>query len=142
MKNKEIFSTKFQAGNRTYFLDVNTTKDGGRYLKISESKRTSETEFERNQIIIFEEGIEKLAEKIIEVTEKFRVDGKIYSVEEKRKSDRNAYKPWTYEDDNRLELLYCEGKSIADLSKEFGRNNGAIQSRIKKLELKEKYSSL
>jgi len=141
MKNENIFSTKFQAGNRTYFLDVKNTKNGDRYLKICESKRIGETEFERHQIIVFDEGINKLAEKIAEVVEKMRTNEKSYSVEEKRKTNPNAYQPWTDEDDNRLELLYCEGKSTKELSELFGRNNGAIRSRIKKLELKEKYGT-
>ena len=141
MKNEEIFSTKFQAGNRTYFLDVKATKDGDKYLKITESKRKSESEFEPHQIIIFDEGIDKLAEKINKIADKMRSNEKSYSVEEKRKTNRNAYQPWTNEDDNRLELLYCEGKSVTDLSNEFGRNSGAIRSRIKKLELKEKYDT-
>jgi DNA-directed RNA polymerase specialized sigma24 family protein len=139
MKNENIFSTKFQAGNRTYFLDIKTTKDGDRYLKIVESKRTGETEFERHQIIVFDEGIDKLAEKITESAEKMRINNKSYTVDEKRKTHRNAYQPWTDEDDSRLELLYCEGKSITVLAELFGRNSGAIRSRIKKLDLKEKY---
>jgi DNA-directed RNA polymerase specialized sigma24 family protein len=47
--------------------------------------------------------------------------------------------PWTAEDDNKLELLFCEGKKVKELAEIFGRNTGAINSRIKKLELKEKY---
>ncbi|SFU42085.1 Protein of unknown function [Pustulibacterium marinum] len=141
MKNEDILSTKFQAGNRTYFFDLKITKDGDRYLKISESKRTGETEFERHQIIVFEEGIDKLAEKIQEIANKIHSDEKSYSVDEKRKTHPNAYRPWTHEDDNRLELLYCEGKSTIELSQLFGRNKGAIRSRIKKLELKEKYDT-
>ena len=141
MKNEKILSTKFQVGNRTYFLDVKTTKDGDRYLKISESKRTGETEFERYQIIVFNEGIDKLAEKVTEVAEKMRNEQKSYSVSEKRKTHRNAYQPWTEEDDTRLELLFCEGNSVTELSELFGRNSGAISSRIKKLELKEKYGT-
>lgn len=64
---------------------------------------------------------------------------KTFSFDEARKKHPQAYAPWTQEDDNRLELLYCEGMKVKELSKEFGRNKGAIQSRIKKLELKEKY---
>lgn len=45
----------------------------------------------------------------------------------------------TQGDDNKLELLFCEGKNVKELSEIFARNNGSIQSRIKKLELKEKY---
>ncbi|MEG2612970.1 MAG: hypothetical protein RR971_05720, partial [Alistipes sp.] len=53
----------------------------------------------------------------------------------------NAYKPWTHEDDDRLEQLFCEGKNTKELSAIFQRNRGAITSRIKKLELEHKYPS-
>lgn len=51
----------------------------------------------------------------------------------------NYLKPWKPEDDMELERLWCEGKSIAELSDIFQRNSGAIESRIGKLELTEKY---
>lgn len=63
-----------------------------------------------------------------------------YSVEEKRVKHPNAYSRWSSEDDEKLELLFCEGKSINELSTFFGRNNGAIRSRIEKLDLREKYN--
>jgi DNA polymerase III delta subunit len=53
----------------------------------------------------------------------------------------NAYKKWTFEEDEMLELHFCEKKSIAQLCSLFGRNRGAIKSRIEKLELKIKYGS-
>ena len=62
-----------------------------------------------------------------------------YTLEEKRTINKNAYKKWTPDDDERLEKLYCKRKSIKQLSKIFGRNIGAINSRIVKLELKLKY---
>jgi len=52
---------------------------------------------------------------------------------------KKEYLPWTNEADKELELLYCEGKTVKELSKIFGRTNGAIRSRIKKLDLKENY---
>ena len=55
--------------------------------------------------------------------------------------NENAYEKWTIEDDEKLEILFCEGKKVKELSEIFKRNNGAIRSRIKKLELKEKYGS-
>jgi hypothetical protein len=66
---------------------------------------------------------------------------KAYNVKEIRKKHRQAYEPWTQEADEKLELLFCEGKTIKELSDIFGRNDGAIRSRINKLELKEKYGS-
>lgn len=66
---------------------------------------------------------------------------KTYSIAEKRNENQNAYTKWTKIDDEKLEILFCEGKSVKELSLIFERNNGAIKSRIKKLELKEKYGS-
>ncbi len=66
---------------------------------------------------------------------------KAYSVEEIRKKHSNAYKKWTVEEDEMLELHFCKKKSIIELCSLFGRNKGAIKSRIEKLELKIKYGS-
>ncbi|MEO9512309.1 MAG: hypothetical protein ABJN84_06410 [Flavobacteriaceae bacterium] len=66
---------------------------------------------------------------------------KMYPVEEIRKKHANAYKKWTIEEDEMLELHFCEKKSITELCSLFGRNKGAIKSRIEKLELKIKYGS-
>lgn len=62
-----------------------------------------------------------------------------YSVEVCRIDHPNAYMPWTQEDDDKLEQLFCEGKTTKELSEIFQRKQGAIRSRVKKLELEEKY---
>lgn len=62
-----------------------------------------------------------------------------YSVEAFRVDHPNAYMPWTQEDDDKLEQLFCEGKTTKELSDIFQRKQGAIRSRVKKLELEEKY---
>jgi (p)ppGpp synthase/HD superfamily hydrolase len=67
------------------------------------------------------------------------LDEPTYSIEACRVEHPNAYMPWTKEDDDRLELLFCEGKTTKELSEIFQRKQGAIRSRIKKLELEEKY---
>ena len=47
-----------KASSRTYFFDIETTKDGKPYLKISESRINKETQEQtRNTIIIFEEDL-------------------------------------------------------------------------------------
>ena len=51
----------------------------------------------------------------------------------------NYLKPWSESDDTLLEKLWCDGMSIKDLAAHFGRNPGAIDARIEKLELIEKY---
>lgn len=65
---------------------------------------------------------------------------KKYTKESKQLEHKNAYEKWTNEDDEKLEVLYCEGKTVSELSELFKRNQGAILARIKKLELKEKYN--
>lgn len=62
-----------------------------------------------------------------------------YSIAACRAKYANAYEPWSSEDDDRLERLWCEGKSKIELSEIFKRKPSAIGSRIKKLELKDKY---
>lgn len=64
---------------------------------------------------------------------------KAYSVEEIRVNYKDAYRSWTIELDDELTVMYCEGVSVKDMSKHFGRTKGAIRSRIKKLELEEIY---
>lgn len=58
-----------------------------------------------------------------------------YTVEEKRREHPRAYEKWPPEDDELLKEMYAAGHSVAELAKHFGRNNGAIRSRLNKLGL-------
>jgi len=90
-------------------------------------------------------GRKELEERLFEKLQpKYSLKGKrgtkkAYSKTEKQKKHKNAYEKWTTENDEKLEMLFCEGKTTTELSKIFERNNGAIKSRIEKLELNEKY---
>ncbi len=68
------------------------------------------------------------------------VPSKKYFFEEVRKTTANAYMPWTNEEDEELTRLYCEGSSVKEIAKQLHRGTGAIESRIKKLELKDIYT--
>jgi hypothetical protein len=147
MNKNEIYTDKLTKGKRTYFFDINTSEQGDLYLKVSESKKT-EDGFEHHRLIVFEEDFKDFADifqkaliKFKELKESKQTDRKAYSVEKIREKHKHAYLPWTPEDDNQLELLFCEGKKVKELAQIFGRNDGAISSRIKKLQLKEKYES-
>ncbi|MEU3295764.1 acid shock protein [Streptomyces longwoodensis] len=59
---------------------------------------------------------------------------KAYSVESKRQLHPNAYKPWDPEDEQRLAERCTQGASLSELSQEFGRNEGAIASRLLKIQ--------
>lgn len=145
MENKEIYSDKITKGKRTYFFDINKSEKGDLFLKISESKKT-ENGFEHFRVMVFEEDINDFSETLKRALTKFKslskkedADEKSYSVDKIRETHKQAYQPWTQDDDNQLEILFCEGKKVKELAQIFGRNDGAISSRIKKLELKEKY---
>lgn len=51
----------------------------------------------------------------------------------------NYLKPWKQEDDEELEIMWCRGATTEELSRHFQRNPGAIEMRIAKLQLEEKY---
>jgi|SRR5690554_5868863 len=145
MDTEEIYTDKLTRGNRTYFFDIKKSEKGDLYLKVSESKKT-ESGYEHHRLMVFDEDLKDFVEalkksltKFKELKEPKQTDGKTYSVEKIRETHQQAYLPWTAEDDNKLELLFCEGKKVKELAEIFGRNTGAINSRIKKLELKEKY---
>jgi DNA helicase-4 len=57
------------------------------------------------------------------------------NIEKSRLKHKNAYMPWNKEDDSKLEELYRIGTTTEELCIFFGRNIGAINSRIEKLKL-------
>ena len=60
---------------------------------------------------------------------------KKYSVEKIRNEYANAYRPWTGEEDEKFEILRLQGKSVKELAEIFGRQKGAISSRLRKMGL-------
>jgi hypothetical protein len=61
--------------------------------------------------------------------------GKAYTVEHIRQQHPNAYARWTEEEDSSLREEYGQGKVIGELVRQFGRQPGAIQSRLRRLGL-------
>ena len=70
-----------------------------------------------------------MSQQIIQAPE----EAKSYSVEAIRQEYPSAYEKWTQEDDNELKRLHGEGLSVSELVNRFGRNHGAIRSRLQKL---------
>jgi superfamily I DNA/RNA helicase len=73
-----------------------------------------------------------------EVAEEIVTPKRTY-VDEISERPKDAYKPWTDEEDDELTVMYCEGVNMRAIAKHLGRTKGAIKSRIKKLELEEIY---
>jgi DNA-directed RNA polymerase specialized sigma24 family protein len=150
--SKEIYSARIRAGRRTYFFDVKEGADGKAFLKVTESRMTGDA-FEQSRIVMDMEHAEDLLEAMADAVRRLvahahkkkappkpKAAEKTYTVEEKRTKHPQAYARWTDGDDAQLEQLYCEGKTNKELAQVFGRDPSAIASRIKKLELKDKYN--
>ena len=64
-REKEVvFSQAVKAGKRTYFFDVKETKQGERYITITESKRKFDNEdgtfsYEKHKILLYKEDYSK-----------------------------------------------------------------------------------
>ena len=62
-------------------------------------------------------------------------DQKNYSLESIRQVHPNAYQKWDVKMDEQLIKLFRSGKSFDQIARIMGRQNGGIQSRLRKLHL-------
>ena len=68
--NDDKQSLQIKASGRTYFLDIEETKDGKSYLRITESRKGGEDNWERNHINVFPEDAEEFAQAVSEMAGK------------------------------------------------------------------------
>lgn len=145
MEHTELYSQQLAKGKRTYIFDVKQTEQNDLYIKITERKLCNNG-FEHHRVLLFEESIEDFMVSFTQCLAHYHklkeaqfIGRKPDTYSEIKKEHANAYQPWTTDDDVRLESLCGEGKTVTELSVIFERKIGAIESRIKKLGLKEKY---
>ena len=62
-------------------------------------------------------------------------DGKSHDVEEIRHDHPRAYEKWSAEEDKQLSELSRSGKTVKEIAKALDRQEGAIRSRLGKLNL-------
>jgi len=71
MLNKNVVTQmKVAAGRRTYFLEVHKTGNSN-YLKVSELKLMGNGNYERHNILVFEEDIQEFAEALNQLLTNF-----------------------------------------------------------------------
>lgn len=64
----EVYSKRVPAGKRTYFFDVKATRSGEDfYVTITESKRVSETRYEKHKIFLYKEDFGKFVSALHDV---------------------------------------------------------------------------
>ena len=129
-EKRELYTEKLTAGSRTYFFDVKESKDGNKYLVISES-RHSEPNHPHSRVMVFEEHLEAFSEAYEKTVHFLRIRAKAYSVDDLRRKHPKAYQKWTPDEDKRLKEGF--NASVSKLAKLFQRQEGAIRSRLTKL---------
>lgn len=60
----ELFSSKIVSERRTFFFNVKENRRGDRFLNIVESRKGENADFNRSQIMIYEEELERFAEEL------------------------------------------------------------------------------
>ena len=68
--NDETQSRQIKGAGRTYFLDLQKTKEDKPYLRITESRKGDGEKFERNSINVFPEDAGEFAEAVSAMAEK------------------------------------------------------------------------
>ncbi len=161
---KELFTRRVSAGSRTYFFDVKQSAEGAKYLVISESREVH-GKWEHDRVMVFEEHLQpflaalQAAGCFLGVPQKASAKGFERGHEsqaaravpnEKPKSNIDhireiyprAYSPWTEEEDQILLARFEADCSVKDLAKFFERQEGAIWSRLDKLQHQGEYGEL
>jgi len=152
----EVYSANFKTGNRTYFVNLLEAKNNAKYVKITESRKVGENEYQKNRIMLFQHDLLKLTKVLNQAVSKIRVNEEETqetheetlpnmdaeatasgTQEAKPEIDEfpNSGKKWTKEDEEKLEFLFKAGKTIDDLTEIFGRKQKGIESRLEKLQL-------
>jgi len=85
-----IFTSSVKAGKRTYYFDVKETKNGERYITVTERKRRYNEDgsykVEKHKIFLYKEDFDKFADALDDVIE-FIESGKL---PEKKKEDEEV----------------------------------------------------
>ncbi len=63
VKRQALFTAQVKGRGRTYFFDVREAQGGGRYLVISESRRT-DSGHERSRVVVFPDQLGEFAEAL------------------------------------------------------------------------------
>ncbi len=145
--NQSLYNQSFSKPDRAYHFEIAKDETENHSLRISQTL-TTESGTEKRQISIPEEDLDLFLDSLQISSKEFRKlrpsaqpekSSRAEFLEKLREEHGQAFMPWSKEDDDQLEKLYCQGKSVSELARLFGRQNGGIRARIKKLELEEKY---
>ncbi len=91
---ENVFTSSVRAGKRTYYFDVKETKNGEKYITVTERKRRYNEDgsykVEKHKIFLYKEDFDKFADAlddVIEYVETGKMPEKTEYFDEKEKSE-------------------------------------------------------
>ena len=133
VKEREIASYSIRTDAGRLFFDLKWG-DREKFLQITQSKKIGEGNFHREKIILTISELIQFRDGITKAIGFFNaIQGDVEKSIDLLSQHVNGYKPWEEADDERLLLLYQEGKSLKEIGVLLGRSRGAIRSRFVKL---------
>ena len=73
--NTEVYSANFKTGTRTYFINLLEAKNKAKDVRITESRKVSDTEFEKNRILLFQNDLLKLTRVLNQAVSRIKNEG-------------------------------------------------------------------
>jgi hypothetical protein len=131
MKHTESISTPQYATARTIF-EVETDSEGNPCLIVTQNW-ASGVDVSSHRIVITIDAFDDFHAAYLRAANHMNADTRAYSVSDVRRDYPNAYKAWTPDDDRRLLDEHAAGHTTKELADMFGRQRGAIESRLAKL---------
>lgn len=120
---EDVSTRKVVDGSRTHFIEVKRNEHG-LFLALTEL----DSQGDRRRIIV---SPNRAAEYLRELQDAVsELEG-----EADRPLEGRAYQPWTDEEDERLRLEVGAELTVVQMAKLHERNTGAINSRLKKLDI-------
>lgn len=101
---EEVYTKIVRAGNRTYFLDVKSTRKNDLYLTITESKKRFNKDgkffYEKHKLFLYPEDFEKFSDGLEDVFSFIRSSDKVASPETDDAGSEREVKAVDREDDD------------------------------------------
>ena len=126
------------------FIDHRETEQGGRYVKVTQSRKNKETDqFEAFTIFMSENETREFAalmQQLVETlpeaeVQEFKGSNGSRVQEVQGVQEVQEFKKWTEEEEETLRRRFEEEKSVPALAQIVGRTERAVWYRLKKLEL-------
>jgi len=125
ISNAEVYSANFSTGNRSYFVNMLEARNSTKYVKITESRKTDDGNFQKNRIMLFQGDLYKLAKVLNTAIKKIKgdeADGNPENASEETSAGENEELTLGLEESGELQTE--EGQENSEPAKDLYPNSG------------------